>query len=238
MEIMGDYGSLANQDLLLSNKHQGHPTEVAALFGKRFVAISEPEQGRSLNESRVKELTGDKTVTARRMREDFWEFPPSHTFWMSTNHKPEISGGDEGIWRRIKLIPFTVDLRKVTDVDPRIHEKLETELSGILNWMLAGWKLYQAKGLSSFEPNEVKAATQEYRDNEDEVGCFLREAYVENPAFVIGATDAFKAYQDFGGKMTQTKFGTAMAKRFKKRRHTTGRYKNKIVYEGIGDSEM
>ena len=234
MQIMGDYGALANQDLLLSDKHKGHPTEVAALFGKRFVAISEPEQDRCLNESRVKELTGDRVVTARRMREDFWQFTPSHTFWMSTNHKPKISGNDEGIWRRIKLIPFMVDLREVTEVDPRIHEKLEAELPGILNWMLEGWKLYQSEGLDRFEPEEVTAATKEYRDDEDELGTFLRETYIENSTFFIGATEAFKAYQEFGGKMTQTRFGKAMAKRFTKARHHHGRYKNKNVYEGIG----
>ena len=236
-EMMGDYAALANQDLLLSDKHKGHPTEVAALFGKRFVAISEPEQGRSLNESRVKELTGDRVVTARRMREDFWEFTPSHTFWMSTNHKPKIEGDDEGIWRRIKLIPFTVDLRTVTDVDPRFHEKLEAELSGILSWAVAGWKLYQKHGLDHFEPDEVKAATLEYRNDEDEFGEFLRSTYIEKPGYIIGATEAFNAYKEFGGKMPKTAFGKKMTKRFSKSRHTVGKYKNKVVYEGIGNLE-
>lgn len=234
MEMLGDYATLANQDLLMPDKHKSHPTEVASLFGKRFVAISEPEQGRSLNESRTKELTGDRVVTARRMREDFWEFTPSHTFWMSTNHMPKISGDDDGIWRRIKLIPFTVDLREVTTVDPMFHTKLEAETSGILNWALEGWKLYQQHGLKHFEPEQVKMATTAYRGDEDEFGNFLRETYVENAAFIIGATEAYEAYKKFGGKLTQTAFGKQMTKRFNKVRHTTGKYKSKNVYEGIG----
>ena len=111
MDVLGDYASLANDELLMGEK-QNHPTEKAALYQKRFVAISEPERSSKLRESRVKELTGDRMITARRMHEDFWTFSRTHTFWLSTNHLPRINGTDEGIWRRVKLIPFSVDFEQ------------------------------------------------------------------------------------------------------------------------------
>jgi len=106
-ELMGiDYAIKAPPDLLLVKKLEGHPTERADLAGKRFVACIEAGEGRRLAESLVKELTGGDPVRARRMREDFWQFDPTHKVWLAANHKPVIRGTDRGIWRRIKLIPF------------------------------------------------------------------------------------------------------------------------------------
>jgi putative DNA primase/helicase len=230
-DLLGDYATLASQDLLLPTKHQ-HPTEIADMYGKRFVAVAEPEQGRKLAESRVKEMTGDRILKARRMREDFWEFTPTHTFWLSTNHKPRITGTDLGIWRRVKLIPFLVKLSDVTAVDTRFPEKLAAEYPGILNWLLEGWKDYRQNGL--IEPPAVAEATAEYRSSEDELGEFIRETYIENPSFMVAASDAFSAYQEWGGKMTKTAFGLEMGKRYDKEKHTSGKYRMKWVYNGIG----
>ncbi len=109
MDLLGpDYASKADRTLLMLQRHETHPTSVADLFGKRFVAAVETGEGRRLNEPLVKELTGGDRITARRMREDFWQFDPSHKIWLATNHRPVIRGTDEGIWRRLKLIPFTV----------------------------------------------------------------------------------------------------------------------------------
>ena len=215
----------------MPNKDQ-HPTEIADLYGRRFVAVSEPEQNRSLAESKVKDMTGDRVLKARRMREDFWEFPPTHTFWLSTNHKPKIHGTDTGIWRRLKLIPFLTDLSDVVEIDKAFPEKLRAEYSGILNWCLEGWRRYQSCGL--VEPQAVIDATAEYRSGEDIIGEFLRETYIENPNFILRADAAFKAYQDWGGKMTKTAFGTEMTKRYTKVKYTTAPHRDKIVYEGIG----
>jgi len=101
MRVLGtDYSMKAPQDLLMASSQKSHPTELADLFGKRFVAVVESGQGRRLDEARVKELSGGDRVRARRVRQDFFEFSPSHTAFMATNHRPVVRGTDDGIWRR------------------------------------------------------------------------------------------------------------------------------------------
>jgi putative DNA primase/helicase len=108
LETMGDdYAMKANADLLMTSRGERHPTELAQLFGMRLVVASETHQGRRINETLVKDLTGGEPIRARRMREDFWEFKPTRKVILLTNHKPRVAGTDEGIWRRLRLLPFT-----------------------------------------------------------------------------------------------------------------------------------
>ena len=110
MDALGEFAMKAPAGFLMSSSRDRHPTELADLFGKRLVAISETGEGQKLNEQLVKELTGGDTIRARRMRENYWEFPPSHLPIMVTNYKPVIRGTDHGMWRRLKLVPFTVTI--------------------------------------------------------------------------------------------------------------------------------
>ena len=167
-----DYAMKAAPDLLLAKHNDSHPTERADLFGKRFVACIETEDGRRLAESLVKELTGGDRVRARRMREDFWEFAPTHHVWLAGNYKPTIRGTDHGIWRRVKLIPFDVVISD-DEQDKHLSSKLAGELSGILNWALAGCLNWQRSGM--VEPTEVQMATQEYSHEMDTIGQFIAE---------------------------------------------------------------
>jgi P4 family phage/plasmid primase-like protien len=136
LEMMGDYGQQAAPDLLLA-KRGSHPTELADLFGARLVASVEVEDGRRLAESLVKQLTGGDRIKARRMREDFWEFAPTHKVFLAANHKPVVRGTDHAIWRRIKLVPFDVVIPK-GEQDSRLPKKLRAELPGILAWAVHG----------------------------------------------------------------------------------------------------
>ena len=108
MRALGDYADAADPDLLTARTFDAHPTGVADLFGLRLALLHETDAGRRLAEGTVKRLTGGDRLKARRMREDFWHFDPSHTFVMLTNHKPVVGGTDEGIWRRMRLVPFEV----------------------------------------------------------------------------------------------------------------------------------
>jgi putative DNA primase/helicase len=233
--ILGDYGSLANESLLVGRADQ-HPTQIAALYGKRFVPISEPDQSAQLRESRVKELTGDSTVTARRMHEDFWSFTRTHTFWMATNHLPKVSGNDEGIWRRIKVIPFNVDLRLVTKPIPGFDKKLvKEEASGILNWIIAGAKDYFDNGFE--EPSCVRLATGRYRGGEDELGNFVNECCEVGRGLVVTAADVFNAYVQWGGKQSRTSFGKAFSDRFDKEQPQSGPHRKVWIYHGVRVSQ-
>lgn len=229
--LLGDYAGLANESLLLGTG-QGHPTEKLFLYQKRFVPISEPDSGAQMKESRVKELTGDSTITARGMKQDFWSFQRSHTFWMSTNHLPTISGSDEGIWRRIKLIPFRVDLRSKTtpeaDLDKRL---LRDEGPGILRWLVDGYRDYLANGF--IEPTSVMTATESYRCEEDEIGRFIQERCYISSNGITTAEDLWQTYQAWRGKMNRTNFGREMANRFHKETPNSGSYRRKTIYRGV-----
>jgi len=231
-ELLGDYASLANEELLLGDK-SNHPTEKAALYQKRFVAISEPAQGAKLKESRVKELTGDRMITARRMNEDFWSFERTHTFWLSSNHLPKISGTDEGIWRRIKLIPFVVNLRdKVKPIADFDRWLVKHEGRGILAWLVRGFLDYQKHGLT--DPACVVAATETYREGSDVLGDFLVEHTVAEDGAEALASDLYAAYLKWGGKWSSTAFGTEMAERFEKTKsRLRGATRGKVVYFGL-----
>lgn len=114
-DVFGEYAVVASRDLLLALKHDTHPTTKASLFRRRFAHSGELPHGARLDEAQVKELTGGDRIKARRMREDEWEFAPSHLLWLHANHRPMIEGTDDGIWRRVLLIPFErADPRKRT----------------------------------------------------------------------------------------------------------------------------
>lgn len=231
-DLLGDYASLANEDLLMGEKNS-HPTDKCGLYQKRFVAISEPEKNSKLKESRVKELTGDRFITARRMKEDFWTFQRTHTFWLSTNYLPRIDGTDEGIWRRVKLIPFAVDLREKVEVKTDFDTWLvKNEGPGILAWLVRGYLGYRNNGFA--EPLAVTNATSVYRGDSDPLGDFLDDYCIIESDAEETSKELFRVYKDLhGGKWTQTGFGKAMAERFKKDRPDAGNNRKKTVYLGV-----
>jgi putative DNA primase/helicase len=186
LALMADYGMQSIPEFLTVRNNEQHPTERADLFGKRFVATVEVESGKALAEALVKQLTGGERIRARRMREDFWEFDPTHKLWLAANHKPVIKGTDYAIWRRIKLIPFTVTFvdqpqdESQRQKDPTLSKQLRAELSGILRWAVDGCIAWQQQGLN--EPKAVTEAVETYRQEMNSIGQFLQECcYVPNP---------------------------------------------------------
>lgn len=213
--ILGDYGAQAAPDLLLAKVGQQHPTELAALFGKRFVASVEPDARKKLDEGVVKHLTGGDAITARRMYEDFWEFAPTHKLWLSANHKPTIKGTDTGIWRRIKLVPFDLSVAP-EDQDKSLDVKLQGELAGILAWMVEGCLLWQRDGLT--EPEEVRIATGVYREEMDVLAGFIEECCDVQRSHYCTAAELYAAYvawcTESGERPeTQRAFGLRMEER-------------------------
>jgi putative DNA primase/helicase len=170
LALLGPYGIKAAPTLLLSSQGERHPTEKADLFGKRVVVAIETEADRYFSEVTVKELTGGDTIRARRMHEDFFEFPPTHKLWLATNHPPRVRGTDHAIWSRLKLVPFHVT---IDEPDTALPEALLTELPGILAWAVRGCLAWQAMGLE--EPGEVRDETSAYREAQDILQAFLEE---------------------------------------------------------------
>jgi P4 family phage/plasmid primase-like protien len=225
LEAAGDYGMQSAPDLLVAKKG-AHPTEVADLFGKRLVASIEVEDGRRLAESLVKQLTGGDKVRARRMRQDFWQFDPTHKVFMAVNHKPEVRGTDTAIWRRIRLIPFTETIPP-GEQDKKLPEKLRGELSGILAWAVEGCLEWQREGLQA--PEEVRKATGQYRSEMDVIGVFLQDECEIGPNYREPFTTVYKRYEEWceeGGERAETrrKFNARLKERgrFEARRSGPG----------------
>lgn len=191
VELLGDYAWQAPPDLLLQKSLDAHPTDVAGLFGVRFAACIETALGRRLDEARMKTLTGGDRVTARRMREDFWTFRPTHKLALGTNHKPEVTTTDHGTLRRPKLVPFTVTIPDEHQ-DKRLPEKLRAELPGILRWALEGCLAWQRDGLS--DAGAIREATKAWRDEIDVLGGFLAACCEQSPRATVSAKELYASY--------------------------------------------
>jgi putative DNA primase/helicase len=196
LELLGDYAIAAAPNLLMAKSGDAHPTAEADLFGKRFVVCQETEQGKKWGETTVKQLTGGDAIRARRMREDYWQFAPTHKFFVTGNHKPAIVGTDEGIWRRLNLVPFEVTIPE-SERDPHLMDKLRAELPGILNWALAGCAAWRGKPLSQGKPARVSGANERYRREQDLFGDFLADACTLEPEARISRKELRSMYEDW-----------------------------------------
>lgn len=209
LKLLGDYGGPIGQELLMASPNQ-HPTQFANLYRKRCVVAQETDQDCRLNEAQVKMLTGGDLIQCRHMREDFWSFKPTHKIFLATNHVPIIRGTDHGIWRRLKLVPFSAKFDG-RSIDTKLEEKLTTELPGILNWCNEGFRNYLFDGL--YEPDAVKNALSQYKGEMDIVQQFFEECiefgdqrdYIPNEK-LYEVFKAFCAAQGaYGGRLPSSK---------------------------------
>ncbi len=236
LAMLGEYGMQAAPELLTA-KPGTHPTELADLQGARLAASVEVEDGRRLAESLVKQLTGGDRIKARFMRQDFFEFEPTHKVVLAANHKPTIRGTDHAIWRRIKLVPFEVTIPKA-EQDPHLFEKLRAELPGILAWAVRGCLDWQQNGLG--EPEEVRAATAEYRAEMDVIAAFLDERCVVHERATTTAQALYDAYTTWCDEYRekpekQRSFGLRLTERgFGSYKITAGPHKDRKGWRGIG----
>ncbi len=236
-KLLGRLALQAAPDLLMADRNRRHPTEQADLYGRRAVVCQETEENRRLNEVLVKQLTGGDSVRARRMHEDFWEFEPTWKIWLSTNHRPEIRGTDHAIWRRVRLIPFNTTFHDPGKGDPvkdsRMEEKLTAELPGILAWAVQGCLAWQRDGLTI--PDAVRAATDEYREQQDTLAAWLGECCIVKRTADAKAADLYASYSEWceaNGERPepQRRFGMRLTERgFQRQRRMVG-----IWWLGIG----
>lgn len=227
--MLGDYGSPAPRGLLFRSRGERHPTELATLHGRRFVTCSEIEEGLAFDEALVKDLTGGDPIECRRMREDFWTYQPTHKLFLSGNHKPQVRGDDEGIWRRIRLVPWNATIPEA-ERDALLPEKLRAELPGILAWAVRGCLAWQAKGLET--PAAVREATAAYREESDTLGEFFRLMVLFDAGATIARKELREKYETHCTENGSAPFG---AKRFAGRlrergvRETTVRLGTRVV---------
>jgi putative DNA primase/helicase len=182
---LGEYHTTAPMEAFIASDHDRHPTELAGLRGARLVTASETEEDRRFAEAKLKRLTGGDPISARFMRQDFFEYIPQFTLVFSGNHRPGVSAVDDAIRRRIYMVPFTY---KIPD-DERIkdyEERLKPELPGIMAWFIQGCLEWQCVGLAA--PDLVKAETEQYLTTEDTFAAWLEEKTERDPsAFEVGS---------------------------------------------------
>lgn len=189
-----DYAINTPMETLMVRKGEGARNDIAALNGSRLVTAIEAEKGQTLAESMVKSLSGGDKMTARFLYGEYFTFIPEFKLFLATNHKPLIKGTDNAIWRRIRLAPFAITIRE-EDKDLNLSAKLLVELSGILNWAIEGCLLWQKEGLGV--PDEVKAATAEYRAEMDVMEAFLDECCVRGTGLQEENIVLIAAYQGY-----------------------------------------
>jgi len=193
LDLLGDYAMPTPTDTFMRRTNDQISNDIARLRGTRLVTTIEAEQGKRLSEPLIKQITGNDRMTARFLYGEFFDFQPTFKIFMATNHRPVIRGTDHAMWRRIKLIPFTVTIPEEKQ-DKGLAEKLKKEYPGILSCLIDGCLAWRKEGLGM--PPEVKEATESYRNDMDVIGTFLKErCFREEKGLRVQSRELFKAYQ-------------------------------------------
>ena len=192
--IMGDYAQQTPTETLVVSHSRGIPNDLARLRGARFVSAVETGEGNRLDERLVKQMTGGDRITARFLRQEFFEFTPRFKLFLATNHKPVIRGTDDAIWRRLHFIPFRVTIPE-GQRDLALKQKLRDEASGILNWALEGCRLWREGGLQA--PDEVLAATKAHREEMDVLSAFLEVHCIRKAGAMIQSSVLYATYKEW-----------------------------------------
>lgn len=234
LALLSDYGRRVAFETFITQPYGGSVRmNLATIAGARLITASESEENQKLAESLLKDITGGEKQEARWLYHDPFEFRPTAKIWLATNHRPQIRGSDHAIWRRVRLIPFTITIPEEQQ-DRTLPQKLREELPGILAWAVRGCLRWQQDGLPT--PAAVRAATKAYREESDIIGPFIAERCVLDATVTALSGDLYRAYVNWCEEnrerpLTQRTFGARLSERGLDSRKTTG---GKRGWAGIG----
>lgn len=246
--VLGDYSAPAPSTLLIENKGDRHPTEIASVQGRRMVYTSETGEGRRLAEELVKSLTGGEQLSARRMYGDFFSFIPTHKLWLGTNYKPIVRGTDDGIWRRIHLIPFnakfqTPEVAKPGDplCDKKLVDEMDTELEGILAKAIRSAGEWYRDGLCP--PPQVLEEVRAYREDQDTLGTFIAECVEDVDDGCISSSVLYSKYVEWAKSngesiLSNRMFSIHFEKRGYRKRKSSGSFWVGVKYVPQGEKAI
>jgi putative DNA primase/helicase len=201
--LLGDYAGVASFETFDAGRRSEASNDLAALKGKRLVTVIETEEDRRLAEAKVKAVTGQDAVSCRFLYGEYFSYRPQFKIWMAMNHLPNVKGTDRGIWRRVRLVPFTQSFEGRED--RQLAAKLRDEMSGVLNWALEGLREWQKDRLGL--PAAVKNATDEYRRESDSIGQWIEERTTQNPIGMIRSNEAYKDYSEWAAARGEKPYG-------------------------------
>jgi putative DNA primase/helicase len=231
--IVGDYGKTAPSTLLAARRGDDHSarSDLAMLDGARMVSVNELPAGMRLDEQVVKQLAGREPISARHLYGEFFTFQPRFTVWVRTNHKPIIKGDDDGIWRRVIVLPFR---RKFEphEQDPHLEAKLLAERDGILRWMVEGAQMYLKQGMY-FSPM-MQAERKQFRKDSDMLGEFLEERTSAKPNGKVEQSHLYSSWVAWcDGNGTQPGSKKTFTQRLAERGFPAGKSNDKRYYVGL-----
>ncbi|WP_256366345.1 phage/plasmid primase, P4 family [Methylosinus sp. Ce-a6] len=240
-DILGAYHKTAGIETFTASNSDRHPTDLAGLRGARLVTAVETEEGRRWAESRIKSLTGGDTVSARFMRQDFFEYRPQFKLVIAGNHKPSLRSVDEAIRRRFHLIPFAVTI-PADKADPELADKLKAEWPGILQWLVDGCLEWQRDGLRP--PQAVLDATAAYLEAEDAIAAWIDDKCDRDPKAWEQSSVLFASWSAWAEKSgeivgTARRFSQVLEARgfaFERRKYGRGFYGLRLLQSDSGGS--
>ncbi|MCY6354347.1 DNA primase family protein [Clostridium sp. ZS2-4] len=234
--LLGDYScNIKTESILLNRSSTSANPDIAKLKGIRFVTSQEIQEGKKLDEALIKEITGSDTITARFLYKNEFDFKPEFKLWLATNYKPVVNGTDDGIWRRLILIPFNCTFTdKKGNKDSNLLDKLKEELSGILNWCIKGYRYWEKHGLN--EPAIIKTAINEYKIEMDILEQFIAEKLIIKSNATIKNSRLVELYNTWNNSNISTQ---AFGKIFKEKVAELGLRKERknygFIWIGIGE---
>jgi putative DNA primase/helicase len=209
-KLFGDYVETLPASTIVRKQNEGIPNDIAGLKGARLVTTVETNENVTLDESLIKKITGSDIIKARFLHKEFFEFHPTFKIIFASNHKPNIHATDNGIWRRIRMIPFDLKIDDQND-DRNLQEKLTAELPGILLWAIEGYKKWADNGLT--KPDVIMETTEIYRYEEDSIGQFIEDECVVDDNFVVPCKEFKARIQAYNKYLTQKKISEYMRKK-------------------------
>jgi len=237
-DLLGDYSGVANPNTIMQQKN-GDATvqyQLAELTGVRFVGMAETKRDVQLEESVVKQITGNDTISARSPYGKPFGYRPQFKIWFSTNHKPEIPDGSEAIWDRMRLIPFDERFAG-KDADTDLPDKLREELPGVLAWAVMGCVEWYQHGLGTAAA--VEAATAAYRTETDVFERFMSEVCVFDRSKTVTKTNLYEAYEQWCAEegeepKTIKTFGSTMKEKGVVKNFEEKKSNGIRIWQGIG----
>jgi putative DNA primase/helicase len=231
----GTYSHNLPSEALMTSRNEGHPTMFAALHGKRLAISSEIEESAHWAESRIKSLTGDESLTARYMRQDFFTFNISHKHLIAGNFKPRLKGDDFAMVRRMVLVPFSQRFEGANR-DNNLPDKLKLEYPGILMWFVEGARKWASSGLAI--PSAVTEASKEYMAEQNDLELWIAECCKQGPGIVGKCNELYQSFSHWKQKNGEHAPSVKSFSQRLERTHTKVKNRDGMVFQGVRVDDM